>query len=114
MGAAMAVALQFVFADLAAQRIAVNAQYTRGTGLIAAGLIDGAFDEAPLEFRDCFLKQNPALHHLPYEGFQLISQVFILRSTAPGACCGSAKRSLKEADVPSIARRLRDTWRAFR
>lgn len=109
MGAAMPVAFQLVFADLAAERIAVNAQDARGARLIASRLVDGALDEAPLEFSHSFLEQNPAIHHLPYQGFQLISQVSILRSTAPGACCGSANRSLSRAGVQSIARMLRDT-----
>lgn len=47
---------EFVFADLTAKRIAVNAQNLSGAGLIAIVAIQDALDKAFLEFPDCLIE----------------------------------------------------------
>jgi hypothetical protein len=71
---AAAVAFELMFFQLAAERIAVNAEDLRGAGLIAAGAIHDALDEFLLELGDCFFEQNAPIHHLGNQGFQLIFQ----------------------------------------
>ena len=68
----MAVGVEFVLVDLAAERIAMNAQNSCGLGLVAAGAVQDALDETLFEFAYGFVKQNPALDHLIDEPFQLI------------------------------------------
>jgi hypothetical protein len=82
---AAAVAFELMLFQLAAERIAVNAQDLRGAGLIALGAIHYALNELLLEFRDGFSEQNAALHHLANQGFQLIFQNSFLRTAGPKA-----------------------------
>ena len=64
--------VELVEPDLAAERIPVNAEQARGVRLVAVGPVQHAFDELLFEFVDGFVEMNPALHHLPDQGFQLI------------------------------------------
>jgi len=73
--------VQFIEVDLAAQRIAVNAQEPSGSGLISIGTVENPLDEFFLEFVYCFLKQNASLDHLPDECFELIFHDLPLRKT---------------------------------
>ena len=75
----VAVRIEFVFSDLAAQGVAVNAEDFCGAGLIAVGAIQNALDEALFEFTNSFIEQDPALHHLVDEPFQLIFHDVTLR-----------------------------------
>ena len=68
----MAVRIKLVLIDLAAERIAVNAEDFGSARLVAVGPIQNALDEALLEFADGFVKHNPTFHHLIDEPFQLI------------------------------------------
>ncbi len=68
----MAVGIELVCIDLAAQCIAMDAKKFSGLRLVAVGAVQHAFDEALLKFADGFVEQNPALHHLVDEPFQLI------------------------------------------
>ena len=65
-GTPMSPMVQFVEVDLAAQRIAVNAQKPRGAGLISIGTIENPFNEFFLELVYRFLKQNASLDHLSH------------------------------------------------
>ena len=69
---AVTVRFQLVFADLAAQRIAMNSKDFCGARLVAVGAVQHALDETFFEFPDGFVEQDPALHHLVDEPFQLI------------------------------------------
>jgi hypothetical protein len=77
---AVAVRIEFVLPDLAAQGIAVNAENFGGAGLIAVGAVHDALDETLFEFPDGLVKKNAALHHLIDEPFQLIFHDDTLRS----------------------------------
>src|SRR5712692_5343436 len=81
---AVAVGIELVLIDLAAQRIAVNAKNFSRAGLIAVCAFQNALDEALFEFADGFVKQYPALHHLTDESFQLIFHDGTLRSRTYG------------------------------
>src|SRR6266849_9321769 len=81
---AVAVGIELVLIDLAAQRIAVNAKNFSRAGLIAVCAFQNALDEALFEFADGFVKQNPALHHLTDKPFQLIFHDGTLRSRTYG------------------------------
>ena len=50
----------------------MNAKDFGGARLVAVGAVQNALDETLFEFADGFIKQNPALHHLVDEPFQLI------------------------------------------
>lgn len=76
---------KFVFLDLAAERVAVNAQKASGARLVARRMVHGAFDEAPFEFRECLIEQNSTIHHLANERFQLILHDAFLRIPLGGA-----------------------------
>ena len=56
--------IQLVFAELPAERVAMNPQQMRGARLIAIDAIQHALDEALFEFADGLVEQNAALHHL--------------------------------------------------
>ena len=77
--AAVAVRIEFVYIDLAAQGVAVNAEELGGAGLVTGGAVQDALDEPFFEFADGFVEQNPALHHLIDEPFQLVFHVGTLR-----------------------------------
>jgi hypothetical protein len=47
---------ELVFVDLAAKRVAVNAENLRGAGLIAVGAVQDAFDETLLKFSHGLVK----------------------------------------------------------
>jgi hypothetical protein len=80
---------EFVFFDLAAKGVAVNAKQASGARLIASGMIHGAFNEAPFELGESLTEQNSAVNHLANESFQLILQNFLPPKTAArGPCCG--------------------------
>jgi hypothetical protein len=68
----MAVGIELVLIDLAAQSIAVDAKNLGSLGLVALGVVQNTLDETLFKFADSFIKQNPALHHLIDEPFQLI------------------------------------------
>jgi len=55
---------QFIFANLAAERISVYPQNLRGAALVPMRFVQNAFDEALFEFADGFVEENSAIHHL--------------------------------------------------
>jgi hypothetical protein len=63
---AMAVVIQFVRFDFAAQRVAVYTELLRGARLIAAHAIEHRLDKALFKFADGFVKLNAMFHHLRY------------------------------------------------
>jgi hypothetical protein len=77
---AVAVRIELVFTNLAAQGIAVNAEDFRGAGLIAVSTVQNTLDKTLFEFPDCLVKKYAALHHLIDEPFQLIFHDDTLRS----------------------------------
>ena len=76
----MAVGVELVFVDFAAEGIAVNAQDDGGARLIAVGAFEDALDEFFFELADGFVEQNAALHHLCDKPFQLIFHDDTLRN----------------------------------
>ena len=70
--ATVAVRIQLVSVDLAAERIAMDAKNFRGARLISIGPVQHALDEALFELAHGLVEQNPALHHLYDEPFQLV------------------------------------------
>ena len=75
-------AFEFVFAYFAAQRVAVDSQLFRATGLIALAAFKHTADKLFLEFTDCFFEQDSSLDHHSDQRFQLIFHVCTLRSGA--------------------------------
>jgi hypothetical protein len=71
--------VEFVFADLAAQRIAMDSQHFRGPALVSIGALQRALDEPLLEFSDRFIEKNSAFHHLTHKPFQLVLHDCTLR-----------------------------------
>jgi len=65
-GAPVRPMLQLINTDLTAERIAMNAQQSRGAGLISIRAIQHALDEFLLKFVHCFFKQNASLDHLTH------------------------------------------------
>jgi hypothetical protein len=77
-----AYAFEFIFAYFAAQRVAVDSQLFRATGLIALAAFKHTADKLFLEFTDCFFEQDSSLDHHSDQRFQLIFHVCTLRSGA--------------------------------
>jgi hypothetical protein len=71
--------VELVEANLAAERVPVDPEQTRGARLVAARPVQHAFDELLLEFVDGLVELDPALHHLPDQGLQLIFHSRTLR-----------------------------------
>ena len=69
---AVAVRIELVSIDLAAERVAVNAKNFGGARLISIGPVQHALDETFFELADGFVEKNPPFHHLYDEPFQLI------------------------------------------
>jgi hypothetical protein len=65
-GAPVVPMVQLVDANLAAERIPMNAQQTRGAGLISIGAIQHALDEFLFKLVQRFFKQNASLDHLTH------------------------------------------------
>jgi hypothetical protein len=63
---------QLVFADLAAEGVAVNPEDYRGAGLVAIGAIQDALDETLFKFPDGLIEQDSPIHHLNNEPLKLI------------------------------------------
>jgi hypothetical protein len=63
LGISTAHVIQFVFANLAAERVAVHSENFRGTALVPLGAFQDAFDEFLLEFRDSFFKKDATFDH---------------------------------------------------
>jgi len=68
----MTVGVELIFANLPAQRVAVNPQDFSGAGLVAVFTVQHPLDKTLLKFADRFVEQNSTLHHLINEPFQLI------------------------------------------
>lgn len=80
----MAVRIELVGIDLAAERIAVNAQNFGGARLISVRAVQHALDETLFELANGLVEKNPAFHHLYDESFQLIFHDGTLRSKIAG------------------------------
>jgi hypothetical protein len=72
--------VQFIIRHLAAERVAMDAQYLGGARLVPVGSLEHSFDKFLLKLSDCFVKQNTAFNHLHYKPFQLISHFCTLQS----------------------------------
>jgi len=70
--ATVAVRIQLVSVDLAAERIAMDAQNFGGARLISIASVQHALNETFFELANGLVEKNPALHHLYDEPFQLI------------------------------------------
>jgi hypothetical protein len=75
-------AFKFVFAYFAAQRVAVDSQLFRASGLIPLAAFEHAADEFLLELADCFFEQDSSLDHHSDQRFQLIFHDCTLRKGA--------------------------------
>jgi hypothetical protein len=64
--------VELVFADFAAEGVAVNAEELGGSGLVAFGAFEDAADELLFKFRDGFFEADAAVNHGSDERFQLI------------------------------------------
>ena len=93
----MRTVIELVEVDLAAERIAVNAEQARGARLVAVGAVQHALDELLLKFVDRFVKQNSSLHHLAHQRFQLIFHDRTLRKRG-------SRRSLSAESGQFVAR----------
>src|SRR5271168_5138170 len=80
--AAVARAIEMVFGNLAAKRIAVDSEDLGGAALVSIRVFEHAPDEFFLEFRAGFLEQDAALDHHSDQRFQLLFHVCTLRSSA--------------------------------
>ena len=69
---AVAVGIEFVRVDFAAERVPVNTKDFGSARLVAIGAVENTLDEAFFEFADGLIKQDPAFYHLIDEPFQLI------------------------------------------
>lgn len=65
--------IEFVFRDLSAERVAVNAKNFRGARLIAIGALEDALYKTFFEFPDSLIEEDSAFDHQGYKAFQLIS-----------------------------------------
>jgi hypothetical protein len=74
-----AVVIEFVFANLAAERVPMNAQHFCSAALIALRAFERSLDKAFFELPECFFEQDSAFYHLADEPFQLILHDFALR-----------------------------------
>ena len=70
---------ELIKTDLAAERVAMDAQDARSARLVAVRAVQRTLDEFLLEFGDCFVKENAAIHHLADESFKLIFHLRTLR-----------------------------------
>ena len=77
--AVAAYAFEFVFAYFAAQRVAMDSQLFRATGLIALAAFQHTANEFLLEFTDRFFEQDSSLDHHSDQRFQLIFHDCTLR-----------------------------------
>jgi hypothetical protein len=72
--------VELVDPDLAAEGVPVDSEQACGARLVAARPVQHAFDELLFEFVDGLVKLDPAFHHLPDQGFQLIFHGRTLRT----------------------------------
>jgi hypothetical protein len=72
--------IKFVQIDLPAERIAVNSQQARGARLITVETLQHALDKFLFKFVYCFVEMDPAIHHKPYQRFQLLLHDSTLRT----------------------------------
>ena len=64
--------VEFVFADFAAEGVAMDAEHFCGAALVAVSAIQDALDETLFKFADGFIEKNSPVHHLCYEPVQLV------------------------------------------
>jgi hypothetical protein len=81
---AVAIAVEFVFTDLSAESVAVNAEHLCRAGLVAVGMVEHALDKTFLKFPDGFVEQDSTLNHLRHQTFKLIFHDDTLRKNFPG------------------------------
>ena len=99
----MSVRIQLIHIDLPAQRVAMNAQHLGRARLISVDTIQYPFDKTLFEFADCFLKVNPAFHHLVDQPFQLIFHDCTLRlMPCVRACLGQFLSSKDAVNFPIL------------
>jgi len=72
--------IQLVKVDLAAERIAVNSQQSRGARLVAVKTVQHALDKFLFKFVDRFIEMDSALHHQANQRFQLLLHLSTLRT----------------------------------
>jgi hypothetical protein len=77
-------AVQFVFDQLAAQRVAVNSQDIRSPGLVTVNSIQNSLDKTLLKFSHGFVEEDASLDHLAHKPFQLILHLGTLRKNNAG------------------------------
>lgn len=82
--------VKFIEADLAAERVTVNAEQASGARLVALGAVQHALNKFFLEFVHGFVKKDSAIHHLPDQIFQLI---FHDRTLHTKINCGRTRRT---------------------
>lgn len=85
-------AVEFIFPDFAAQRVAVHAQHFCGARLIAVQFFQDSPDEFFFEFRNGLFEQNSALHHESDQRFQLIFH-FSRSTSVLGRMAGDDRRN---------------------
>ena len=72
--------VQLVFVHFSAQGVPVYSEDFRGARLITVELFENATNELLLELRKGFFKQDSPLDHRPYQRFQLLFHVSMLRN----------------------------------
>jgi len=82
--AAVAVRIELVLVDLAAQCIAMNAKNLGGAGLVPVFSVQYPLDKTLFEFANRFVEQNSAFYHLIHKPFQLIFHDVTLRDEFVG------------------------------
>src|SRR5713226_4339620 len=80
---------ELVLSDLAAKRVAMNAEHACGAGLIAFGTVQHALDELLFKFRDRLVEHDSAFHHLSDQRFELVFHNGTLRREVRGCSDGS-------------------------
>jgi hypothetical protein len=73
------VVIEFVFANLAAERVPMNAQHFSGATLIAQRSFERSLDKTLFELSERFFEQDSSFYHLADEPFQLVLHDFALR-----------------------------------
>ena len=76
--------VELVFAEFAAQGIAVDTEEFGGARLVAAGALEGAANESLFEFGDGIAKADAAVNQVANQRFQLIFHDGTLRARLTG------------------------------
>lgn len=72
--------IEFVQVDFSAECVPVNSQEPCGARLIAVETLQHALNKFLFKFVNRFVEMDPAIHHKPYQRFQLLLHRSTLRT----------------------------------